>query len=195
MTRLLLSSLCIVVLLAGLSSPASAEEASRYEELMASPGAAGTVQNLALVVLAAPLRRAEVDAEMRPMWWANDPGLHLNDAERTLAMSEFKNQFDDVEKAVDRHGLLKLDFVGFSKIGTQRNLEFYYGADSKRGPIIFRLSLSFSDQGRPTLHGIRVFEGFDDARDAVAHIQHHAGKRVASYTIDPKPKDEAGGDL
>lgn len=193
MTRLLFFKLCIVVAIAGLSVPASAEEPSRYEELMASPGAAKTVQDFALVILATPLRRGQIEAQMRPVWWANHPNINMNDADRTLAMSEFVNQFDEVERVVGGHQLRKLDLIGFSKVGTQRNLELYYAADSKRGPILFRLSLSFNEEGQPTLHGIGVFVGFDAVRDEVVHLQHHAGKRVASYTIDPAPKDEDNG--
>lgn len=185
---------CLALFMLIVATPAPAQ-ASRYEELMASPGAAKTVQDIALVILATPLRRDKIDEKMGAIWWANNPTLRLDAAERNMAMSDLKNQLDVVEEVAGREKLRKLDFVGFSKVGTQRNLEFYYASDSARGPIVFRLSLSFGDDGKVTLHGVKVFEGFDASRGAVAEIQHHAGQRVASYTIDPDKKDdEDGGD-
>lgn len=172
------------------AGPASAQQQqSRYEELMASEGAAATVRSFAMMVLAMPLQRANIEARMRPLWWASNPELVLSDAEYELAMSDLVTQCDEVERVAGKHKLRKISLAGFSIIGTQRNLDLYYAADSNAGPILFRLSVSFMEGQMQRLHGLAVFEGFDAARDAADKIQHHSGKRVASYTITPDGED------
>ena len=169
---------------------AFSEDASRYEELVQSPGAAKTIQNFALLVLATPVNREVVEEKLKPIWWANNPMLKMDAAERKLAMSELTVQLDAVEKAVVRHEISRLELAGFSLVGTQRCMDFYYAADTARGPVVFRLSVSFENAPRPSLHGITVIQGFEKVRQAEAEIQHRAGKRVASYTAEPKGKEQ-----
>lgn len=198
---LCLPKLVLPVVLIGalcLAAPVKAEDQAPlpYDQLMASPGAVSTVRSFALLVLATPHQRANIETRVRSIWWASNPELELGDAEYELAMSELVTQFDDVERVAGKHKLRKLDLMGFSRVGTRRSLDLYYAADSNVGPILFRLSVSFREGQQPLLHEVKVFEGFKAARTALEQVQFFAGNRVASYAITPRGEEaeQAGED-
>lgn len=190
MPRFSVSKFLVLAVVLCVSAPAYAEEASFYDRLMSGKTVPTAVKNLALFIFVTPTQREVVDASLKPVWWANHPGLEMGDAEKKRAMGLYKTQFDALGKAVGKYKIRSMKLAGFTQIGTMRNLDLYYAADSAKGPIIFRVSVSFDKNPKPWLHEVKVYEGFKPAREAIAQIQHLPTTRVASFNANPKKKDD-----
>ncbi len=187
MKRHLLDMLFGFILSAGLAVPVTAEDSTRYERLLQAPIASSTVFSYANALLVLPQERDSIEEQLSQRWWANNQELSMQAAQRTLLASEFKHQLDEAEQAVRKHEIRRLVLAGFTQVGTVQNLDLYYAGSSLSGPIIFRVSIAFRPDAEPLLFGIRVFAGFEEARDAIAAIQHLAGDRTASITLDQEP--------
>lgn len=173
-------------LVALLTTLAVAQTGSRYQELLAAPGTSMTVRSLGLAMLALPLERQHMEQQLMAVWWANNPQLDLGETPRELEIAKLRRQLDRVESVVRQYKLSELSLCGFTQIGTVKNIDLYYAANSNAGPILFRASVAFHDGAAGArLHEIRIYEGFEEARQAVAQISEFAAKEVATITYRP----------
>lgn len=190
-----LTTLLAIALTTLLTMPAQSQEASRYERLIASPGTAKTVKSFGLGMLAMPDSRDILEPRFTEIWWANNPDVDMNLAQREISLAQFSAQIDAIVDAVGRHKIERLELAGWSSVGTVRNMDLYYAADTPSGPVMFRVTMAMSEGESPWLHGIEVFEGFEESREATRQIMYHPTKRVASMRKpEPKEQPEDGAD-
>lgn len=178
-----------MLLLVCSASTARAEQPSPYVNILQAEATFNTIRSYAMVPLALPAERAKLQPQLLETWWANNPELEMNEHQREIAGSELINQLDIIERLATTHALRRIEFLGFTPIGSNRDMELYYKARTNVGPVIYRFSVAFREEGRPLLFGIKVFEGFDAAREALRDVRHVAGERVASFTYNPEEPD------
>jgi hypothetical protein len=180
-----------------MSSVVFAEGQNRYDEMLQSESHADTVRSIGLGMLAMPYERAVIHPQLTKALWVNSPEVEADETERKAALVRFEKQVEAVQKVVEQYEIRRLELVGFTNVGTVRNLDLYYAANTDHGPVIIRVSVFMTPKGA-RLFDFVIFEGWDAARDAFDSIRHHAVGRVAAVSYEPKPApgddDENNGD-
>jgi len=185
--------LCALVICFG-GLPVQAQESSEYVDFIRAEATFDTMRSYAMVPLALPFERELLQPQLQQVWWANNPELALKEQRREISNSEFVNHLDRIDQLAEKYRIRKIEFSGFTPIGSNQDLDLYFKARTDIGPIMYRFSVSFRDEGRPLLHGIKVFEGFDASRQAIRDVRIVAGDRVASFTYDPAQRGHQGCD-
>lgn len=175
----------ILLILALTATHAVADTENRYQEMLQSEAHAQTVRSLGFLMLALPHERETVYPQFERYFWINQVDVEISDSVRELEASRLADQVDDVEAIVEERNIDRLELAGFTQVGTIRNLDLFYAADSASGPVMIRASIAFIEDGPPRFHSLRLFTGWDEVRTATGTIQHKADRQTASVTYRP----------
>ena len=179
-----LSRMCLMAALALGSASVAGESQSRYGDLLKAEGTAKTVKTLAMVIVSLPHERENTMSKIEPFFWTRQADVRLADAVREVEEAKLRRQLEAVEKLVKKYDIRTLELAGFTMIGTLRNLDLYYAADTPQGPVLIRVSVSLLEAG-PRVFEFRVYEGWEQARAAAREIEHKADKEVVSVSYTP----------
>jgi hypothetical protein len=183
----------IMIVLAGITCftlmtpPAHAEQNTRYEEMVESPAHSQTIRSFGMMFLAAPTEFEHMYRQLEAIWWAKQPEVEMNDEMREMQISKLRIQLKEIARVVSKHKITRMQFAGYTQIGSMQNLDLYFSANTPSGPIIIRASMSSSIGKKHRLHEFVVYDGWKESRQAVKQIQEKAGKTVVEITYK-KPK-------
>lgn len=188
MRRVLIGcGLALTLLIA--AAPAMAQSVSRYDELVASRAHWQTLRSLMIGFLAARQETDQVLAQMQPYFWTRQPGVDRDEPERQMEESRLRGEIAEIGKMAERHDLTQLAFIGFTQGGSLQDLDLYFSGHGVRGPVAIRASVYFPKQDQPAMYGFETFEGWDEVRQAVQHVEHKAGKTTVRVTYPASKED------
>lgn len=164
---------------------ASADDGEAYDRMVKAPALTTTMKSLSMMIMASPYNGEKIEAEVWRFWWANQPGVDITEETQNLAAAQMRRQIATFRRTVLRHDIRQLYLAGINRIGTKRNLDLFLAAETKQGPVIFRVSVTLGDKSQASLHEVKTFEGWEEAREADAQIQFHPGDSVASVSYTP----------
>lgn len=169
---------------------AFADDGSAYDRMVKAPAMTTTMKSLSTLIMASPYNGEKVEQEVWRFWWANQPDVDIVEETQNLAAAQMRRQIAAFRKAVLRHKITRLHLTGINMVGTKRNLDLFLAAETAQGPVIFRASVTFREKGKASLHEVKTFEGWDEAREADSQIQFHPGESVYSVSYTPSRPPE-----
>ena len=187
--RTMISLVLVIVVAASLTvSPwdksawAAGEAAGRYAEMLESPAHTQTIRSLALLMMSLPIERETVAPQIQQYAWFTFADAGLSESVKAVEQARLDKQLDDIEEVVADYGIREFVLTGFTEVGTVKNVDLYFAAETSNGPVVVRVSVYFKDEG-PRLFGFEVFEGWEESRAATAGILHRPGQAVVSVTL------------
>lgn len=160
---------------------------SEYEELLKSPKRVQEVKTIGMALMALPHEKS-IASEMAEQCWAASPDAELDETQKMLLLSRFKEQITRARRMVEKYSIQKLSFLGFTEVGHATCNDWYFSAVTPNGPGMFRVSSIFSKTSGK-LFGIEVFSEWRAVAAERAMIEHAATKSIFSVTFTP-PKEE-----
>ncbi len=179
-----LARTCLIFALTWGSAAVAGESENRYGELLTSEATAKTVKSLGMAIVALPHQHDAMTAQIERYFWTRQADVKLEESVREVEEAKLRRQLEAVETLVKKHDLRRLELAGFTPVGTLRNLDLYYAADTPQGPVVIRVSVSLLEAA-PRVFEFRLFEGWQQARSGTRQIEHKPGKAVASVTYTP----------
>ena len=164
------------------SAWAAGEAESRYEQMLESPAHTQTIRSLALLMMSLPAERETVAPQIQQYAWFTFADAGLSESVKAVEQARLEKQLDDIEEVVADYGIREFVLTGFTEVGTVKNVDLYFAAETSNGPVVVRVSVYFKDEG-PRLFGFEVFEGWEESRAATAGILHRPGQAVVSVTL------------
>ncbi len=188
----LYASLASLVLLNLVRSSTAAEPT--LDEFLASSGRMNDVKQIGLVLASqTDPNVAERNArELRKSHWAASPRAALSPPDAEVELKRWDAEWDRVNRVIVDRKITGLSLAGIDLVLLRRTQDWYYAANSPRGPVMIRVSVQYYDDAPMTIHGIRVWTDWDQIKYISERIHLPARDTVFSVEYErPKSPSES----
>lgn len=160
----------------------SAQNKSRYDELLSSETHASTIKVLATSMLTLQFEPVQTYNSLEKYFWYN----RASGISKEIEKAKFDNSLNQVGKFIKTHKIQSLKFYGFTMVGSTDTLDLYYSANTAKGPAIIRVAIIFFDKKLPMIYSYQLIDGWKECRTTVPLVEHKSEKTMASISLSPE---------